>query len=241
MFARGERSVERLLHMSQKFRVAVAAAVSLMIIATGPSADAAAKKKKKVTTKKVKIEPTVATTLPPAPTVATTLPPAPTVATVPPTTLSQAEFNRQGFARMFTPRDRWGFVEDVQINLLSQQVRLNINKSVGAPLYVASAGRVMVTTNDNRGVALIIGLVADPALASPELLKRVVNNSSASLVESKVLNFPGGAGVVGIDDGDGIALVAFDQFFIQVIAESRQAAQDAAFVVSANMGYLLKD
>jgi hypothetical protein len=231
-------------HMSQKFRVAVASVVTLMIVTTGPMADAATKKKKKVaTTKKVRVEPTIVTTLPPAPTIATTLPPAPTVpaATVPPTTVSQAEFTRQGFAKMFAPRDRWAFVEDVQLNLLAQQVRLNTNKSIGAPLYIASAGRLMVTTNDKRSVAVILGFVADPLLASPELLKRVVNNSSTSLVESKVLNIPGGAGVVGIDDGDGIALVAFDQYFIQVIAENRQAAQDAAFVVSANMGYLLKD
>jgi hypothetical protein len=230
----------------RKFGALVLTAGIGLSIATVP-AEAVTKKKKpkKPTTTKVRavVAPTtVAPVLPPPPTTAAPVAPSSAPPTAPPTTLSVEEANKQAFARMWAPRDTWRFAADAQLTAEAEAFRLRVNVDARETLFTGSEGRLMETINDGKVVAIVVGLVADPKLLGPEDLRLSALSIASRLKELKVLKIPNGTALCGVNsDGLGTAVIAFDRYLIQVIASSRQTAQDAAFVVSTNMDRLLTE
>jgi hypothetical protein len=231
-------------------KVVGAALVALIGFGIGVSpADAAKAKKKAKKPVATKVPATLAPVLPPPPP-ATVVAPAP-VATVagtpapvaPPATavVDPLEASRQGFARMFAPRDAWKFESDVAFTADVEKFRANLNKSLGVNVWIAGDERLMRTVADNKGVAIIIGLAANPSIIRPDTLQTSVRRIGASLQDQKTLKVDGGIAIAGTDQGDGYAVAAFENYLIQVIAPDRQKAQDAAFVVCTNMGHLLTE
>jgi hypothetical protein len=223
--------------------------ISMAVGVTHSPAEAATKKKKVVTTKRKTTTTTQVTlppVLPPPPTTvavvvdpnAAVAPPAPTV---PPTTAFNNESIRQAFARMFAPRDIWRFDADIALSADAEEFRRSVNKSLRTEVYLAADARLMKTTADNRLVAIALALVADPKFIRPEVLQSSVQQASASFTEPKVLKVDGGVAIAGIDGRVGVALVAFENYFIEVTAVDRQRAIDAAFLISTNMGHQLTE
>ncbi len=239
---------------------AAALAVGVLVGSTNGPAEAVTKKKKVTTTKrkssrKVAVSSsTLPPVLPPPPTtVAAIVPdpnalaPVPSVVvaqpapTAPPTTALTAETIRASFARMFLPRDIWRFDSDLAMSANVEALRLDLNSSLRVDVYIAGDARIMKTTADNRTVALVLALVADPKFIRPDVLQASVRRASAGFVDTKVLRVDGGVAIAGTVDGLGVALVAFENFFIEVLAVDRQRAVDAAFLVSTNMGHHLTE
>ena len=229
--------------------------VTALAIGLANNPTEAATKKKKVVVTKRKLVSTTTSTLPPVlppppttvvvavdPNTATTLvAPAPAAPTAPPTTVFTNESIQQAFARMFAPRDIWRFDADVALSVEAENLRNSINKSLRGQVYLAADARLMKTTADNRLVAITLALVADPKIIRPEVLQSTVQQASASFVEPKVLKVNGGVAIAGVEDRVGVALVAFENYFIEVTAVDRQRAIDAAFLVTTNMGHQLTE
>ena len=241
----------------RKIGALVLAAGIGLSVATTP-ADAATKKKnpKATTTRVAKVAPTLVPPPTTAPAVAPVVAPpttapavAPVVAppsvpsTAPPATVSVDEANRQAFERMWAARDNWRFVADVELSAAAEELRRSVNSGSSLVIWTASQARAMETVSDGKFAALVFALVADPALIRPEILQRTAVSVGRSLRDVMMLKIPNGTALVGLNPSNnlGVAVVAFDQYLIQVIAPNRQLAQDAAFVVSTNMGRLLTE
>ncbi len=242
-------------------RVAAALLVAGVFLGSANVPAEAVTKKKKVTTTKRKSKKAAATSstlppvLPPPPTTVAVAIPDPTATTValptvsptvpaptaPPTTPLTAETIQASFARMFLPRDIWRFDADPRLSADMEALRVDLNTALRATVYVAGDAKLMKTTADNRTVALVLALVADPKFISPEILQLSVRRASTGFVEPKVLKVDGGVAIAGTDEGMGVALVAFENYFIEVLAVDRQRAIDAAFLVSTNMGHHLTE
>jgi hypothetical protein len=221
------------------------AAVTLATLVLVAPADAATKKtkkptKKKPTTTKV-LKPAV---IPPTPTTLPPLtPPPPETPTSlvsiapPPPTLPLQEQNRLAFEQMFRARDIWRFESDITLSADAEAFRRGLNGSASIPVWTGADARIMLTTTDDREVAIVIALVADPTAIRPEVLTSTINQIGRTLRDPLPLKVQGGAAIAGVDeDGFGVAFSAFDRYLIQVLAVNRQQAQDAAFLVTTNMG-----
>jgi hypothetical protein len=237
--------MNRLFHRSLLGCLAACLALSSSML----PADAVTKKKKKATTKKKAPVTTVVTTLPaltPPPSsvdpAATTVP-APTVpATAPPATLPLAEQIAAGWVKMWKPRDIWAFEADLKISADTETFRKDLNRRLGVEFYVASDARLVITPADDKLVAIVLALAGDPKLARPDLLQALARQAAARFSNSKPLKVEGGFAMAGTTpDGLGLAITSFDNYYIEVVAVDRQRAQDAAFLVTTNMGRQLTE
>ncbi len=215
-------------------------------VATTP-VEAATKKKKKPKATTTRVAPVAPTLVPPPPTTvagATPVSAPPSVPpTAPPASVSVDEANRQAFARMWAARDNWRFVADVGLTADAEDLRRSANSGSRVVIWTGSDARAMETVSDGKLAAVVIALVADPAVIRPEILQSTAVSFGRSLRDVKMLKIPNGTALAGVNPSNnlGVAVVAFDQYLIQVIAPNRQLAQDAAFVVSTNMGRLLTE
>jgi type IV secretory pathway VirB10-like protein len=228
------------------------AGLGLSFVSSPVEAATKKKKAKKTTTTKVKAGTprTLAPILPPPPPPTTVAPVAPVVdpaapvapPVAPSTTLSVQEANQQAFARMWANRDNWRFVGDVELSADAEALRQEANSGSRVVIWTGSDARLMESVSDGKSAAIVIALVADPAVIRPEILQSSALSFGRRLKDLKTLKIPNGTALAGVNNNNvGVAVVAFDQYLIQVLAPTRQLAQDAAFVVSTNMGRLLTE
>ncbi len=179
-------------------------------------------------------------TVAPPTTVAVAPPP-----TVPPTPPPAPPSAAADFGRMFAPRDAYAFQIDASLDTRAAQLLTEINQASNNA-FIASAARSMYRVDNNRTVALVFGYVADKNRISPPVLQSTALSVARDFADRKVLKVDRGVAIAGTERSNsgqvfGVAEVAFDNYLFEVIADTRQSAQDAAFVVATNLGARLTE
>jgi hypothetical protein len=161
-------------------------------------------------------------------------------ATVAPAPAPVAPNVNNDFARMFAPRDAYAFQTDPALDVRAQALFVDLNRSTGNA-FIGVQARVMYRVATNKNVANVFGNIADPRELTAAELQTAALSIARDWSDRKVLKVDRGVAVAGVNGNGGVAVVAFDNYLFLVIAESRQTAQDAAFVVTTNLGARLTE